>query len=382
MSFKELGINQFLINALKKLDINKPTPVQKVAIPVILEGHHLMVQAKTGSGKTLAFLLPIIEKLNNEHNQVLILEPTRELAKQVNQVLKELGNHTIKSMTIYGGVSIDNQIRQLEKGVNIICGTPGRIIDLYKRKKLNLRNIKFVVIDEADRLFDMGFAPDVNYILRQIHSKYQFMLFSATLYSQIRSLVKKYSKNKFEFINLSKDDLTVSNTKQYYYLIDRFEEKFKTFLEILKIERPKHTLVFVNTKKTASWLSNKLQSNKNLNYKVNLISGQLSQYQRETILKAFKHRKINMLIATDVAARGLDIENISHIINYDVPKYPDNYVHRIGRTSRMNKRGTAIMLCLKEEYEYLCQIEGLINKEIIQRTLEKKDTTRYHNPFY
>ncbi|MFX1587564.1 MAG: DEAD/DEAH box helicase [Promethearchaeota archaeon] len=382
MSFKELGINEFLINTLKKLDINKPTPVQRVAIPVILEGHHVMVQAKTGSGKTLAFLLPIIEKLNNELNEVLILEPTRELAKQVDQVLKELGNHTIKSMTIYGGVSIDNQIRQLEKGVNIICGTPGRIIDLYKRKKLNLRNVKFVVVDEADRLFDMGFAPDVNYILRQIRSNYQFMLFSATLYSQIRRLVKKYSKNKFEFINLSKDDLTVSNTKQYYYLIDRFEEKYKTFLEILKAERPKHTLVFVNTKKTASWLSNKLQSNKNLNYKVNLISGKLSQYQRETILKAFKHRKINMLIATDVAARGLDIDNISHIINYDVPKYPDNYIHRIGRTSRMNKRGTAIMLCLKEEYEYLCQIEGLINKEIIQRTLEKKDTSKYHNPFY
>ncbi|MFW9948219.1 MAG: DEAD/DEAH box helicase, partial [Candidatus Odinarchaeota archaeon] len=205
MNFQDLGINEQLANALKRLDITKPTPVQQATIPVILKERHVMVQAKTGSGKTLAFLLPIIEKLNNELNEVLILEPTRELAKQVDQVLKDLGNHTIKSMTIYGGVSIDNQIRQLEKGVNIICGTPGRIIDLYKRKKLNLRNVKFVVVDEADRLFDMGFAPDVNYILRQIYSNYQFMLFSATLYSQIRKLVKKYSKNKFEFINLSKD---------------------------------------------------------------------------------------------------------------------------------------------------------------------------------
>ncbi|MFX0032596.1 MAG: DEAD/DEAH box helicase [Promethearchaeota archaeon] len=382
MSFKELGISEFLTNALRKIDISRPTPVQKVAIPLIMEGHHIMVQAKTGSGKTLAFLLPIIEKLSNKHNEVLILEPTRELAKQVDQVLKELGNHTIKSTTIYGGVSIDRQIEDLERGVNFICGTPGRLIDIYKRKKLNFNNIKFVVIDEADRLFDMGFAPDVNYILSKIRSKYQFMLFSATLYSQIRKLVKKYSQNEFKFINLSKDDLTVGNTHQFYYLINRFEEKFNTFLKILKIEKPKHTLVFVNTKKTASWLVNRLKSQKSFKYRVDMISGRLTQHNREKILKAFKEHKINMLIATDVAARGLDIENITHIINYDVPKYPDVYIHRIGRTSRMNKRGTAITLCLADEYEYLCHIEGLINKEIIQKSLEKKDPKRYHNPFY
>jgi len=382
LSFKELGISEFLTNALKKIDISRPTPVQKAAIPLIMDGHHVMVQAKTGSGKTLAFLLPIIEKLSNKHNEVLILEPTRELAKQVDQVLKELGNHTIKSTTIYGGVSIDRQIEDLEKGVNFICGTPGRLIDIYKRKKLNFNNIKFVVIDEADRLFDMGFAPDVNYILSKIRSKYQFMLFSATLYSQIRKLVKKHSQNEFKFINLSKDDLTVGNTQQFYYLINRFEEKFNTFLKILKIENPKHTLVFVNTKKTASWLVAKLKSNKGFNYRVDMISGRLTQHQREKILKAFREHKINMLIATDVAARGLDIENITHIINYDVPKYPDVYIHRIGRTSRMNKRGTAITLCLADEYEYLCHIEGLINKEIIQKSLEKKDTKIYHNPFY
>ncbi|MFX1353384.1 MAG: helicase-related protein, partial [Promethearchaeota archaeon] len=195
-------------------------------------------------------------------------------------------------------------------------------------------------------------------------------------------LVKKYSQNEFKFINLSKDDLTVGNTHQFYYLINRFEEKFNTFLKILKIEKPKHTLVFVNTKKTASWLVNKLKSQKSFNYRVDMISGRLTQHNREKILKAFKEHKINMLIATDVAARGLDIENITHIINYDVPKYPDVYIHRIGRTSRMNKRGTAITLCLADEYEYLCHIEGLINKEIIQKSLEKKDPKRYHNPFY
>ncbi|MFX1531157.1 MAG: DEAD/DEAH box helicase [Promethearchaeota archaeon] len=366
------------------MNIFKPTPVQKQAIPLILKGQNIMTQAKTGSGKTLAFVLPIIERLKNLNNEVLILAPTRELAKQINSVIKDLGDHKVKSITIYGGVSINNQIKKLHNGVNIIVGTPGRIIDLYKRRELSLRNVQFVVIDEADRLFDMGFAPDVTYILNQIKTDYQFMLFSATLYSSIRELVKKFSKNKFVFLNLSRDNITVGSTKQFYYLIDRFQEKFKSFLKILRKEKPKHTLVFVNTKKTATWLNNKLRSRKNFDFKVQVISGNLSQTQREKVLSAFRDHKVNMLIATDVAARGLDIENISHVFNYDVPKFPDVYVHRIGRTSRMNKRGIAITLCLKDEYEYLCHIEGLIDKEIKQKTLyqPRQEEGRYHNPFY
>ncbi|MFX1489156.1 MAG: DEAD/DEAH box helicase, partial [Promethearchaeota archaeon] len=330
-----------------------------------------MAQAKTGSGKTLAFVLPILELLKYVNNEALILAPTRELAKQIFDVIVDVGDHQVKALAIYGGVSIDNQIRKLEQGINIIVGTPGRIIDLFKRRNLKLNNIRFVVVDEADRLFDMGFAPDVKYILSKIKTDYQFLLFSATLYSEIRKMVKKFSKNKFQFLNLSRDNLTVGSTKQFYYMIDRFEEKFNTFLKILRREKPKHTLVFVNTKKTAAWLSNKLKRLKNFRYRVNIISGDLSQAQREKILGAFRNHKIDMLIATDVAARGLDIENISHVINYDVPKFPDVYVHRIGRTSRMNKRGVAITLCLKDEYEYLCHIEGLIDKEIKLKTLSR-----------
>jgi ATP-dependent RNA helicase DeaD len=234
-------------------------------------------------------------------------------------------------------------------------------------------------------MFDMGFTPDVKYILDQVHTDYQFLLFSATFDNGIRELVKTYSNNKFEFINLSRDTLTVRNTRQFYYMIDNYSEKFRSFLKILRREKPKHLLVFVNTKKTASWLSNKLKSLNNFRYKVDLISGDLSQFQREKILKSFKNHKINLLIATDVAARGLDIENISHVFNYDIPKYPENYVHRIGRTSRMNKLGVAITLCVKDEYEYLCHIEGLIDKEIKQKFLESQysqDQGRYHNPFY
>ncbi|HUW89251.1 MAG TPA: DEAD/DEAH box helicase [Candidatus Nanopelagicaceae bacterium] len=385
MNFTELGINEYNVNALKKINILNPTPVQQKSIPLILKGQNIMAQARTGSGKTLAFVLPILESMEYKRNEALILVPTRELATQVYEVIRELGNSKVKALPIYGGVSINDQITKLEKGINIIVGTPGRIIDLYKRKKLRLNDIRFVVVDEADRMFDMGFTPDVKYILDQVHTEYQFMLFSATFDNGIRELVKKYSKNQFKFLNLSRDNLTVGNTRQYYYMIDNYSDKLKTFLKILRREKPKHLLVFVNTKKTASWLRNRLKSLDNFAYRTDLISGDLSQFQREKILNLFKDHKINLLIATDVAARGLDIDNISHVFNYDIPKYPENYVHRIGRTSRMNKLGVAITLCVKDEYEYLCHIEGLIDKEIKLKTLnsqDKQDEGRYHNPFY
>jgi len=382
LNFTELGINDHNVNELRKNKIVKPTPVQQKAIPLILKGQNIMAQARTGSGKTLAFVLPIIESLNYTRNEAIILVPTRELAMQIYEVIRDLGNPKVKSLPIYGGVSINNQITKLENGINIIIGTPGRIIDLYKRKKLRLNDMRFVVVDEADRMFDMGFTPDVKYILDQIHSGYQFMLFSATFDNGIRELVKKYSKNQFKFLNLSRDQLTVGNTRQFYYMIEQYSDKFKTFLKILRREKPTHLLVFVNTKRTATWLNNKLRRLNNFDYKVDLISGDLSQYQREKILKAFKDHRINLLIATDVAARGLDINNISHVFNYDIPKYPENYIHRIGRTSRMNKLGVAITLCVKDEYEYLCHIEGLIDKEIKLRTLHSQESSKYHNPFY
>ena len=382
MNFTELGINDHNVNELKRNKIDKPTPVQQKAIPLILKGQNIMAQARTGSGKTLAFVLPIIENLNYTRNEAIILVPTRELAVQIYEVIRDLGNPKVKALPIYGGVSINNQITKLENGINIVIGTPGRIIDLYKRKKLRLNDMRFVVVDEADRMFDMGFTPDVKYILDQIHSDYQFMLFSATFDNGIRELVKKYSKNQFKFLNLSRDNLTVGNTRQFYYMIDQYRDKFKTFLKILRREKASHLLVFVNTKRTATWLSDKLRHLNNFDYKVDLISGDLSQYQREKILKAFKDHRINLLIATDVAARGLDINNISHVFNYDIPKYPENYIHRIGRTSRMNKLGVAITLCVKDEYEYLCHIEGLIDKEIKLRTIHSQENSKYHNPFY
>ncbi|MFX0186965.1 MAG: DEAD/DEAH box helicase [Candidatus Hodarchaeota archaeon] len=381
LNFEDLGISAKNVNALKNLNITVPTPVQKKAVPLILQGYNIMAQSKTGTGKTLAFIVPIKEKLTFKDVEALIIVPTRELAKQINQVIEDMGDKRVKSMTIYGGVSINNQIKKLEKGVHVIVGTPGRLIDLWKRRNLRFNNIRFVVLDEADRLWDMGFAPDVKYILNQIKTNYQFMLFSATLDYDIRQLVKKYSGNRFKFLNLSRDDLTVRSTQQYYYLIDFYEEKFRNFLEILRKEKPTHALIFVNTKKTANWLYNRLTSKKT-GYKVGLISGKLSQFQREEILKEFREYKVNMLIATDVAARGLDIDNISHVINYDIPKFPEVYIHRIGRTSRMSKKGYAITLVLKDEYEYLCHIEGLINKEIRKKTLKSQEQAKHRFTIY
>ncbi len=371
-----------IVRSLKTyLNIDTPTPVQEKAIPMVKRGIHVAAQAKTGTGKTLAYVIPIIERLKFVPNEALILVPTRELATQVNDVIESLEIEGVKSIPIYGGVSIENQIRKLEQGVQIVVGTPGRIIDLYRRRVLK-PNFKFVVVDEADRMFDMGFAPDVKYILNTIKTQPQFMLFSATLDAEIREMVKRFTRNQFTFLNISRDDdLTVGATRQFYYLVDMMEDKLDTFMQILKIEKPDNALVFTNTIKGANWLYDRLRA-KNSQYKLGMLSGDLSQAQRERILNDFKAHKINMLIATDVAARGLDIDNISHVFNYDLPKYPDVYVHRIGRTSRMEKKGVAITLCLKDEYEYLCQIEGLINKEITERTLAREAQRRNRFPFY
>ncbi len=381
VSFKTLNVSDKNIEALKNLNIKKPTQVQEKVIPLILRGTNLIAQSKTGTGKTYAYLIPIIEKLSYTKNECLIIVPVRELALQVNDFISDLKHNNIKSIPIYGGVSIDRQINELRKGYDIIIGTPGRLKDLYLRGKLKLNNINFLVLDEGDRLLDMGFLPDIRFILDAVKSKFQFMLFSATFDYKLKKLVERYSKNDIKFLNLSRDKLTVTNTKQFYYLINSYDQKYNYFQKILRIEKPHSAIVFVNTKKTGNWLHNKLK-NRNHEYKIGYISGDLTQHQREKIIKQFRKKQINLLIATDVAARGLDIEDISHIINYDVPQYPENYVHRIGRTSRQNKKGTAITLCLEDQYKYLCQIEEIINKEIRQKTLNNDNNNIMRHGYF
>jgi len=393
MSFKLLGLSPRILSAIENMfgKDAKPTPVQKQAIPIGMQGKNVIAQAKTGTGKTLAYLIPILEKMEFiDYPETLILVPTRELCIQVDEVLQNFIKFItkIKSVQVYGGVSIQNQINKIKKGINIIIATPGRLIDIYERGFINFNSIRFVVLDEADKMLDMGFFPEIQYILSKINTQPQYFLFSATILNEIKELSEKFTNGNYVDLNISKDKLTVDSTQQYYYLINDFHDKFYYFNKLLYFERPKKALIFTNTKRTAEWLKNKINSLKEFNEKVGLLSGDMSQAAREKEIKRFINNEIQLLIATDVAARGLDIPNITHIINYDVPQYEEVYVHRIGRTSRMGKTGKAITLVLVDEYQYLCKIEGFIKKSIKQRELKellsdiKSDKINDRNEFF
>jgi ATP-dependent RNA helicase DeaD len=374
MKFSEMNVKSEIVKALAEIKITEPTKIQKDAIPIALEGKNIIAQAKTGSGKTYAFSIPIIQQIEKGNTlECLILVPTRELCRQVTQVMKHASKHlkNVKILQVYGGVSINPQILKLQRGVNIIVATPGRLIDLYERKEINFDKLRFVVLDEADRMLDMGFFPDIQYIMNQIKGNPQLMLFSATILEEIKVLSQTFTKGNYTDINVSKDSMTVENTNQYYYLVKFFKDKYYAFVRVLRKLKPEmtHTLVFTNTKKTAMWLKKRLEQERNLPFKIEMLSGDLSQAKREIVTKNFKDHQIDFLIATDVAARGLDIPNVSHVINYDVPQYTEVYVHRIGRTSRMGKEGTAITFALQDEYRFICQIEGFIDKTIAKAEL-------------
>lgn len=383
MKFNEMNLKSGTVKALHDMDITSPTKIQEESIPIALDGKNLIAQARTGSGKTFAFSIPILERLSFDKTpECIILVPTRELCRQVAEVFRDLGKYTpgVKLVQVYGGVSIHNQIAKIMNGANVIVATPGRLIDLFERRAISFDNIKFVVLDEADRMLDMGFMPDVQYIMSKIKTNPQLFLFSATIIEEIKELSNQFTDGAYVDINVSKDSMTVGNTKQYYYLIRNFRDKYYDFVRILRKEKPEHTLVFTNTKKTADWLESRLSQERNLGVKIGLLSGNMTQAKREKVTELFKEQKINFLIATDVAARGLDIPDVSHVINYDVPQFEENYVHRIGRTSRMGKPGTALTLCIQDEYIYLVRIEGFINKNITKLELPTREKRpRYPN---
>ncbi len=372
--------------ALKDMGIIEPTEIQEKAIPKILKSKesHILAQAKTGSGKTLAFSIPVVESIDrNEKNvQAVIITPTRELTRQIYKVIKGLTKYNkVSVVKIYGGVSYNPQINKIKNGAQIIVATPGRLIDLYKKGVIDFDNVKFVVLDEADRMLDMGFFPDIEYLLldAMYHAEPRLLCFSATMLREIDELGKKFTKGQHVIkINVSEDDLTVEHCDQSYYLVKEFRDKFYHFIRILKQEKPTHCIIFVNTKKTGNWLYKRLKKRKDIPLKIDVIMGSLSQNQRETVLNKFKSRKINCLIATDVAARGLDIPDVTHVFNYDIPAYEEVYVHRIGRTARISsesgnvERGKAISLVMEDEYRFLVRIEGYQEKEIKKKPLPKR----------
>jgi ATP-dependent RNA helicase DeaD len=346
--FDELGLNKELLLALKESEYTTPFPIQEKAIPTILQGNDVIGQAHTGTGKTAAYSLPILMKMKNTRNaQALVLVPTRELAIQVAREMNKLAKYTeTKVAAIYGGQNMRNQIIRLERGVHIIVATPGRLIDHIGQKTVYLNSIDFVVLDEADRMLDMGFIEDINYILSKVKHKKQLCLFSATIFPEIIEISKKYMKNPTH-ITVNQNDITLKTIEQMY-LITNEKEKYNHLCDLIKQNNNNNNqmVIFTSTKQKAEELTMNLK--KDL-LKVTTLHGDLSQRQRNYAMHKFRNEQEQILVATDIAARGIDIPSIKYVINYDIPRDPLTYFHRIGRTARANSNGKAISLVAIEK---------------------------------
>lgn len=346
-TFEELGLSREFVKTLERIGITIPLEIQEKAIPLVLAGKDVVGGSATGSGKTLAFASSIIENLKkNKGVQALILTPTRELAEQVSITISEFSRHkNLKVLPVYGGVAIQNQIRLL-KNADVIVGTPGRILDHLGRGTLNLSQIKFLVLDEVDRMFDMGFQFDVEKILKQCPEKRQTMLFSATISADMDNLSKKYTKNAEEVTAESYVDPT-KLIQVYYDTPDNL--KFSLLVYLLKKEKAKLVMVFCGTRRNVDFITKNLN---NFGIYSKAIHGGLKQGQRNKVMEEFNSKQgTTILVCTDIAARGLDIPGVSHVYNYDLPKTSTDYIHRIGRTARMGKEGIAISILCSRDYE-------------------------------
>jgi ATP-dependent RNA helicase DeaD len=352
--FKALGLSDSTLKALKKKGFEEPTPIQEKVIPLFLKGDcDIIGQAQTGTGKTTAFGAPIIEKIPEKSGkiQAIILTPTRELAIQVSEELNSLkGDKKLHIIPIYGGQSMTQQLRALKIGVDIVVGTPGRIIDHLERKSLNLKDVAYFVLDEADEMLNMGFIDAIKEILNATGPKKRMLFFSATMPKAILGIVKKYMQ-KYEHVAIE-EELVTDLTEQIYFEVQE-SDKFEALCRIIDIEDEFYGLIFCRTKTDTSKLAQNLGDR---GYLVDALHGDLSQQEREKILNKFRKQKINILVATDVAARGIDIIELTHVINYSLPQDPDSYVHRIGRTGRAGKQGTAITFVTSTEYRRLTYI--------------------------
>ncbi len=368
-SFRDLPLSLEVLESVEKLGFESLFPIQAQAIIPLLEGKDVIGQARTGTGKTAAFGVPMVERLNPEIKKVqgLILAPTRELAVQVAENIKLFAKHSkLKILPVYGGASIQKQIRALAGGIQIVVGTPGRIIDLLDRRVLNLSSVKTVVLDEADRMLDMGFIEDIEYILAKTPSSRQTSLFSATIDQTVMNVCNRYMKNP-EKILVSKDEIALTQMKQYYMVVNS-RNKYGALCDILRENHVGRAIIFCKTRKGTSAVSEKL---KRRGYNVQALHAGFTQPQRDHVINSFRYGKLKLLVATDVAARGLDIQGITHIINYDVPLEAPVYFHRIGRTARMGQDGTAITLVGYGELSYFNDIKALTKTTIEEMTFEQ-----------
>ncbi len=372
-SFKKLGITEGLLRSIKEQNFEKPSEIQEKSIPIILEGRDVIGKSATGSGKTLAFGAGIIEKLKKNNGiQALVLTPTRELAEQVTQSLKKFSKNTnLKIQDIYGGVSISRQIEEI-KHSEVIVGTPGRILDHLERKTLNLSNIMILVLDEADRMADMGFLPDVERIIKKCPVNRQTLLFSATISQDVNYIAEKYMKNP-EYVSV-KSYVEPEKLKQYYYDISP-NAKFSLLIYLLKADKSQLVMIFCNTRRNADIIARNLQR---LGLKATAIHGGRTQNRRNDIMEQFHKGHIHILVCTDVAARGLDIKNVSHIYNYDIPKNSTDYIHRIGRTARAGNEGEAISIVSNRDYENFNKVISNRALNIVAKELPSFENVQFH----
>lgn len=374
MKFEDLGLSPETLRAVTEKGYETPTPIQEKAIPVIMMARDVVGLAQTGTGKTAGFTLPMIDALSGGRAKMrmprsLVLEPTRELAAQVAENFKTYGKyHKLSMALLVGGESMGDQTKLLDKGVDVLIATPGRLLDLFGRGAILLGDIKILVIDEADRMLDMGFIPDIEKIVSLIPPNRQTLLFSATMPPEIKKLTEKFLSNPKE-ISVAPPASTAEKVEQF--LVHTTTRDKKTALgKILKRENPKNAFIFLNRKRDIGDLATWLQKR---GYDAAALHGDMVQAKRTETLQAFREDKVKLLVCSDVAARGLDISGVSHVFNYDVPMSSDDYVHRIGRTGRAGQSGRAWMLATKDDEKYLTSIEKLIKKPIPVFTLEVSD---------
>jgi ATP-dependent RNA helicase DeaD len=374
--FSQLGLQPQLVQAVSDLGYVTPTPIQAEIIPLMLAGHDVIGQAQTGTGKTAAFMLPILQNLEQDQQkiQALVIAPTRELSVQVAKTVNEFGKYlNVRVLAVYGGQPYSPQINRLRQGVDIVAGTPGRLKDLINKKVLDLSYVKSIVLDEADEMLSMGFIEDIEEILSAIPSEHHTALFSATISPRISGIAKKYM-NSPQSISIKSEHLIVDTIEHRYYVVNR-EDKTAALTRIVEMENITRAMIFARTRSNTTDLANDLIAR---GFPAEALNGDLNQQTREQVLNRFRHNQINILVATDVAARGLDIDDISHVFNYDLPEDPELYVHRVGRTGRAGKTGIAVSLITARERWHLGRIEGFTKQPVTRMQIPTVEAIEKH----
>ena len=382
--FSELPLSSDVLDGLAAMGFEEPSPIQREAVPIALAGRDLIGQAQTGTGKTAAFGIPIVEKVDPKVKRVqaLILVPTRELAEQVAGEINEIGQFKqVGAVAVYGGASFNPQLKAFHDGVPIVVGTPGRVMDHMRRRNLQLDHVRTFVLDEADRMLDMGFIEDIEWIMQRIPPRNQIMLFSATMPTAIQNIAENFMRNP-QTIAVSEDKLTVSSIEQVYYTVG-YRNKLWALYRVLEAEKPELAFVFCRTKFECDKVAQQLRAH---GYKAEELHGAMSQSSRNKVMDAAREGKVRIVVATDVLARGIDVSHCSHVINYDIPEDPEWYVHRIGRTGRMGRLGKAITFVTKEESRAVLdlgdisggqlkleEIPDIEDKDRIRRVLDWKE---------